>query len=136
MNTKTKGDISEAAVLSALIKAGYVVLLPWGDKERYDLVVDHNGQFYRVQVKTGRYKNGCVRFFSCSKHARQGHRESYVGQIEYFAVYSFKLDKCYLIPIQDSCETETSLRVEPTKNQQDYKVRWAKDYEINSMSLV
>ncbi len=31
---------------------GLVVSKPWGDSERYDVGVEHNGQYQRVQVKS------------------------------------------------------------------------------------
>jgi hypothetical protein len=42
-----------------------------------------------------------------------------------------KRHKCYLIPVGevDGCST-ISLRLEPTRNNQAAKVRWASDYEM------
>lgn len=74
--------------------------------------------------------------YSSSVNQRKRVRESYVGQIEYFAVYCLDLDKVYIVPISEACQHETSLRVTDTKNNQDYGVRWARDYELNSASLV
>lgn len=52
MQTKIKGDISEAKALFEFQKRNIPVLLPWGDKERYDMVIELSNHFFRVQVKT------------------------------------------------------------------------------------
>jgi hypothetical protein len=38
-NTKSIGEISEAIVMAEFLKAGFPVLLPFGDNRRYDMVV-------------------------------------------------------------------------------------------------
>jgi hypothetical protein len=53
MNTKQLGDETEAHVLTALIGAGYTVSVPFGDNERYDLVLDTGERFLKAQCKTG-----------------------------------------------------------------------------------
>lgn len=52
MHTKQIGDISEAMVAAVLLRSGRVILKPIGDNQRYDLVIDNNGKFLRVQCKT------------------------------------------------------------------------------------
>ncbi len=129
MNTKTKGDISEAAVVAALLQAGYTVSPTWGDNSRYDLVID-DGKLHRVQVKTGRVRNGCILFNVCSINLRTQVSEDYHGQVEYFGVFVSELNKCYLVPIKDTGSSIMSLRLVPTKNNQVKRIWWASDYEI------
>ncbi|MCU0641159.1 MAG: group I intron-associated PD-(D/E)XK endonuclease [Candidatus Margulisbacteria bacterium] len=50
-DTKLKADIAEAAVTTELLKRGYSVLHPVGDRLPYDLAFDLNGQLIRIQVK-------------------------------------------------------------------------------------
>jgi len=52
------GTRTEAVVLAELVKRGYRVLLPFGHNHRYDLVLDVEGRFVRVQCKTGRLSRG------------------------------------------------------------------------------
>jgi hypothetical protein len=48
-----------------------------------------------------------------------------------FGVYCPQTNRVYLVPIEEcSNYNECSLRVEPAKNNQQRKVRWAKQYEI------
>lgn len=58
-NPSAIGDLAEAAVLHALVRAGRNVLQPFGNRLRYDLVVhEADGTFSRIQVKTGQLIKG------------------------------------------------------------------------------
>lgn len=87
-NPLINGEIAEAAVTLALLQKGKVVLHPHGNGQRYDLVIDDNGQFHRIQVKAGWLANDrtIIRFVACSNNKGYS-RRSYQGQIEFFAVY-------------------------------------------------
>lgn len=131
MNTKDKGDVTEAMVLSALVKAGKTVLKPWGDNKRYDLVIDEGDQFVRIQCKTGRLRDGSVIFKAASFQTNRGNnvvKKDYIGQADKFGVYCPDNGKVYLVPVV--LKSEVALRVEPTSNNQRKRIRWAKDYEI------
>lgn len=128
VNTKDIGDRSEAMVLATLLKLGKVVLTPHGDNRRYDLVVDDDGKFVRIQVKTGRLKNGAVVAPTASTYAhRGGQRRGYIGQADLFAIYCPETDQVYLVPVADAPSAEIALRVDaPLRNLAG--VRWAKDF--------
>ncbi|HLX41319.1 MAG TPA: group I intron-associated PD-(D/E)XK endonuclease [Ktedonobacteraceae bacterium] len=135
-HTQKTGDISESAVVTRLLQCGYDVLLPYGQMHRYDLAIEHaDGQFWRVQVKTGwlNEDQSVIQFASSSsmnytvKH--RGSR-SYRGQCEYFAVYVEALNKVYFIPVDEVSLARSTLRLTPSKNNQEKHVRWAKDYEL------
>lgn len=135
-HTQKTGDISESAVVTRLLQRGYDVLLPYGQMHRYDLVIEHaDGQFWRVQVKTGwlNEDQSVIEFATSSsmnytvKH--KGAR-SYRGQCEYFAIYVEALNKVYFIPVDAVSSVRSTLRLTPSKNNQEKHVRWAKDYEL------
>jgi PD-(D/E)XK nuclease superfamily protein len=132
-DNKSVGERSEVAISARFIELGYYVARPIGDSHRYDLIVeDANENLYRVQCKTGRIKQGCVFFKALSSYAhhRKGGSRNYRGQIDYFAVYAPTIKKFYLVPVDLVGTTEGILRLEPTKNNQEKFVRWAKDYEL------
>jgi len=132
MNTKAKGDVSEAMVTAALLQRGEVILVPFGDNQRYDLVIDRADTFLRVQVKSGRLRDGAILFNTRSNHYHRGKGyRSYEGQIEFFGVYCPETGTCYLVPI-DACGglQVGSLRVEATKNGQKTGIRWASEFRI------
>ena len=131
-STKKQGTVCVGAVFAKLLKAGRTILLPVGDNERYDLVIEEDGLFERVQCKAGRLKHGAVVFDVSSTNLKNGNwvRHHYHGQVEKFAVYCQELDRVYMIPIVDLPKIVGTLRTEPTKNKQVKKIRWAKDYEL------
>ena len=130
-NTKRKGDVSEARVLSALLNLGYMVSVPFGENQRYDLVIDNGSVLSRVQVKTGRLRNGVVLFSTVSTHGHRGHPgRPYHGQVQYFAVYCPDTEKVYVVPESHLTKSLGTLRIAPTKNNVAKTVRWAAAYEL------
>jgi PD-(D/E)XK endonuclease len=132
--TKSIGDRSEAIVLAALVKHGYLVSIPFGENHRYDLIADDGDRLYRIQVKTGRIIGGIIKF-ACSSvhyHRRSGVTaiRSYFGQIEFLAVFCPGNGKVYLVPESELVATQGHLRIAPTRNRQMQKIRWASEYEL------
>jgi len=130
MNTKAKGEISEGHVISHLLKRGYVVSIPFGNNQRYDLVMDDGERLWRAQVKTARLKGGCV-VFNCSNNGYNGVRKTYHGQIDLFLAYCPDIDRVYRVPIEKATSTEMMLRIEPAKPRgPKTTIKWASDYEM------
>lgn len=132
-DTNAIGEISESAITTRFLQLGYLVLTPYGGNQRYDLVIeDEEGQFWRVQCKTGWIEeNGAILVFKTANH--NGQRRDwrhYRGQCDYFAVYNEELNKVYLISVDEVGTAQVNLRLLPTKNSQEKNVRWAKDYEL------
>ncbi|AZH24332.1 group I intron-associated PD-(D/E)XK endonuclease [Haloplanus aerogenes] len=130
---KTRGQQSEAAVLHAFVRHEIPVLQPFGDNERYDIVVEISDTFYKIQVKTGRLENGRIQFETRSTGTltRQIEKESYEGQIDAFAVYSPDSGDTYVVPISDAPSTSMSLRItDPEKASPN--INWADDFGIDS----
>jgi hypothetical protein len=131
-NTKRIGDLSEIMVLSALIRAGYYVSIPFGENHRYDLIAEKDNVLYKIQVKSGRLRKGAILFACYSSHAhRGGGMRRYTGEIDLFGVYCADVDGVYLIPAADVSAWSWSLRVESPKNGQSKKVRWASRYLLD-----
>ena len=133
-DTKSKGDLSELIVAVALTRAGYAVSKPLGENQRYDLIADDGERLHRVQVKTGRMRNGVVKFNCSSTH---GHRRtgnlatrSYAGQIELLAVYCSENEKVYVVPEADLTRTKIQLRLVAPRNNMKKTIRWASRYEL------
>src|SRR5690242_7410881 len=78
--------------MAEFLKAGFPVLLPFGENRRYDMVVDVGGRLLRVQCKTaspcGNGDRSAIRFHAYShrfvNREYQG-REAYSGQADLFA---------------------------------------------------
>ena len=137
---KTKGDRTALAVMIALQDAGFGVALPFGENTRYDLVIDDGRSLARVQCKTGRLREGAVRWNACSNYAHHANprmaQRDYIGEIDYFAVYCPETSGVYLVPIQHAqVRTKGSLRVRPPRNNQRRLIRLAREYEIGRVDI-
>ncbi len=67
-DSNEKGQISESAIITRFLQHGYVVLMPYGGSQRYDLLIeDVDGQFWRIQCKSGWIENGAI-YFDTANH--------------------------------------------------------------------
>jgi hypothetical protein len=131
------GAISQAKVMAALVEAGKIVLFPYVNVRPYDLVIEEEGKFLRVQCKTGRLYRGAI--FFRPHRLRAAKRETgwkrritdYCGEVDLFGVYCPDTGGVYLVPIADvAIKYGCCLRLTPAKNNQNKRIRWAKDYAV------
>lgn len=133
-DTKLKGNITELETAVALIRRNCGVCMPYGDRNRYDLVADIDGKFVRIQCKTSRTTDGGKTFkfstrSSCVKDGRRGHKKYSPDEVDYLAtVFN---NKCYLVPVTDDLTIDKTLRVVETNNSQSKNINWAKDFTVD-----
>ncbi len=133
MDTRSRGDIAEAAVLHTLTAAGVPILLPFGRFGPYDLVAEPRpGEFVRIQVKSGRRRagSGCVEFNCCATDHGNG-RGRYAGRADVFAVHVHETADQFIVPVADARASKMYLRLSPTRNNQRANVRWAADHRVD-----
>ena len=122
----------------ALHESGCQVSIPFGENTRYDLVLDDGARLLRLQCKTGRMRFGAVEFATASSYAHHPNEKPtqrhYRGQIDGFAVYCRETGGVYLIPIEDLPLDRAYLRVREPRNGQRKRVRFARDYEIATVT--
>lgn len=106
LHPKAIGDQTQAMVLARLVQVYPAVLMPFGENTRYDLVIDDGERFIKVQCKTGRLKNGAIRFNTCSftyhhpnNRGMVVYQHDYIGQVDMFGVYCPETDGVYIVPI-------------------------------------
>lgn len=132
MNTKRKGNITEALILSEFIKRGIPTLIPFGDAEPYDLVIDYKDRFIKIQCKTCRIYRKNIEFNTvCTSHNTKNYIDNhYEGKIDFFAtIYNGIV---YLVPIEESTKTKCRLRINgPNKN--GPKGKQAIEYELDKI---
>jgi hypothetical protein len=119
---KAIGDRSTLAIMLALKDAGYALLLPFGENTRYDLVIDDGNGLRRVQCKTGRLRDGAIRFATCSAYGHHRNpataRRSYTGQIDAFAIHCPETGGVYLVSIDDlPVKAQGTLRINAPEEQ-------------------
>jgi hypothetical protein len=126
---------SETAILATLVRLGYDVLVPHGSNHRYDFVVDAGSAFLRVQCKTGVERADTIVFRSQSvrSNTRETCRRLYIGEVDFFAVYSPVSDGVFMVPCDETTRGHTTLRLHATANNQTRGIRWAADYLLGPM---
>ena len=132
MDTRTRGDIAEAAVLHSLTAAGLLVLTPFGRFGPYDLVVEtFPGAFVRIQVKSGRIRKGCVEF-NCRGTDHGSGPSSYDGRADVFAVHVHATGEQFVVPVAEALAHKMNLRIVPAANNQRVNIRFAADYLLSN----
>jgi hypothetical protein len=135
------GRQGETFVTARLMAVGYIVLIPVDGTQRYDMVIeDANRQFWRIQCKKGRFKEGegVVEFtLRSSGSFRQGKwaPQSYKNDaIDYFAICCRELNKVYLVPSNLVGVNTAWLRISEPKSKRrggrNLPTKWAADYEL------
>lgn len=136
MTPSARGGLTEAVILSALVKAGYTVLVPFG-VARYDLAFDAGDStgIKTVQCKTARIdpRGGCIVWWTASYNRVTGERSSYTGEADYFGVWCPGTDDAYLVPVKEVASREGRLRFTPTVNNQQAGIRYAEHYKIKGL---
>lgn len=130
-HTKTNGDLAVLKAQVDLFEKGYMILLPQTEHSPFDLVVYKENQFTRVQVKYRHLnKRGCLDIkFSNSYSTKNGVQTKPVDktQVDLYCVYCPETDKCYYFNPSLFGKSLT-LRIEPTKNNQQIGVYYAQNY--------
>ena len=135
MDTKLKADIAESAVVTELLKRGFRVLRPLGDRLPYDLGVDLQGKLIRIQVKSAWFnaKDNCyvIDARRTKTNRRRMLRKRYSENDFDFAIICIAdLNVFYVMPISAfSSYVSTITFVESDKRQRkpksaNYRERW------------
>ena len=133
MQTREKGNLTEAKILAALVDAGYLVSMPFGEGHKYDFIIDDSVSLRRVQCKTGRVKKGVLLFNSYSQSGNGATKQGYHGLADLFAVLNPESGAVYLVPVERFGTTGVTLRLRPTLSGQVQNVNWAVDYLLSPL---
>jgi len=106
MDKVLKGDLSKAFVIAKLLKEGYRVLEPVSENSRYDLVVELDNKFFRIQVKTIYFKNDLQVYemicYSTTKRNKKHIKSKYTEkEVDFIIGYNQDTDEAYTFPIKD-----------------------------------
>jgi prevent-host-death family protein len=135
LSTNEKGDVAEAEIALAAIRAGCTVARPLTDHPPYDLVIEVGDRLLRVQCKWAALQRGVVeiRLGRCRHSPTQGYvRNSYrADEIDAIAAYCDDLKECFLVPV-DLVDGQDwlSLRVDPPRNSQRAALHFAADHSL------
>lgn len=128
---KQKGNVGEAKCLAKMIELGISVAIPFGDNDRYDLIIDYKG-LKKIQVKYSSQQDspGSVIFktSSSTNHTTNKHYSTYENDIDGFLLYNSITDEVYYLPIETIGNKKTiTIRMEPAKNNQTKNCIMAQD---------
>lgn len=124
LNPSQIGFTTELKCQIFLIEQGWNVLLPIGNYQKYDIVIEKNNKFYRIQVKhateqdTGFLVRTRYEVRDNGKTKKQAYQE---GDCDYFMT-EFK-GKFYIFPIFGTTETKfwtVPVRLSTQKVAQDF----------------
>ena len=136
MSTKYLGNLTELQCITRFYELGFPVSIPYGDSEKYDMVLDVSGKLYRLQCKHANpHKNndGIVDYIIIHTTWSSGYtrnrpykRNQYSKEdCDYFVTHYE--GKNYLIPVEQ-CSNAKSLRIIPPKNGQIKGINFLKDF--------
>ena len=128
-----RGQITELLVMAELMKYGNVSV-PYGNNCRYDCILEKNGVFRRIQVKTARTLDD-NRFLVPFSNNKIGHnkntRKPYTKEdVDYIATYYNS--KLYVFPIGSRVNAIT-ISFEYPSNGLKKKINLAEDYEADKI---
>ena len=97
LRAKNLGDLGELAFMRKAASMGFAVAKPWGDTDRYDVIVRSEKMFWRVQVKsviTSRPSRQSYRV----KTTRGANSTYSAEEIDFLVAYVFPKDAWYIFP--------------------------------------
>lgn len=128
LSTNQRGELAQLKVQERAISLGYTLSIPTIDC-RYDLVIDNNGKFTRVQIKhvTDNKKNNSVRLKLEKKEGKK--KVGYTkDEIDLILVYVDSIDKILQIkPAQFHNKKKLSIKVRGT-NRNLKTENWYEDF--------
>ena len=135
-DTKQVGNLTELQCITRLYELGHSISIPYGDSEKYDFILDVNGNLYKIQCKHAdvhKNEDGEDDYILLNTSWMSGYtkgndweRHIYTkNEIDYFA--TFYNGKSYLIPVEE-CNTQKLLRILPSKNNQIKGINYLTNY--------
>lgn len=136
MDTKHIGNLTELQCITRFYELGFPVSIPYGDSEKYDMILDISGNLYRLQCKHAKvHKNeeNLIDYITIkttwqsgyTKHSSYKRNQYTKKDCDYFVTYYE--GRNYLIPVEE-CSNEKNLRILKPKNNQIKGINFLKDF--------
>lgn len=136
MENKHIGNLTELQCMTRFYELGYSVSIPYGDSEKYDMILDCNKKLYKLQCKHAKEfftEDGTLSYLKIktswqsgyTKNSPYKHNKYSEEDVDYFVTHY--QDKNYLIPVNE-CSTEKILRILPPKNGQTKGISFLVNY--------
>ena len=129
------GEITEQQVAVEFLKLGVLISKPLVQSSKYDFVADINHNLYKIQVKTGTFKeNAYLEFATSTSHTNtKGTLNLHYSEedVDFFA--TMYEGECYLIPYRLCGKRSQRIRFVPTKSGQTKGILFAKDFHLEDI---
>jgi PD-(D/E)XK endonuclease len=100
--SKRKGMMAELIFVVKAASMGFAVSKPYGDSEPYDLIVEHNGRVFRIQVKSVFTTSRWGYSVSVARNRQHKPIVPYSAQeIDFLAAYVVAHDAWYIVPVAE-----------------------------------
>ncbi|MFY9911045.1 MAG: group I intron-associated PD-(D/E)XK endonuclease [Candidatus Sulfotelmatobacter sp.] len=97
LSKKQLGELAELAFMRKAASMGFAVAKPWGDSDRYDVIIRFEKMFWRVQVKSVITPKPSLRSYRV-KTTRGANGAYSSDEIDFLAAYVFPTDCWYIFP--------------------------------------
>ena len=124
-NTKSYGDYAVSLATVYFLSQNYQVLFPYGDRGNYDLAIEKESVFQKIQCKWKTQLKKPQKYYRVSLHVCGSYRkENHIAQMVVHKYTKEDFDllwvatpiSCYLIPSKDifiNAETKSDLKLYP-----------------------
>jgi len=127
-STHQKGLYGEIAFTLRLLKKGFTVLQPVNPNSSYDLVIEKDSNFQRIQVK---YLSATHDRFRVELERPKKHVSYRDRGVDALGIFESTQEKYYLIPISAiTSKSDFWLRIGKPKNNQVRGIHFAQEFEI------
>lgn len=133
--TKQKGDVAEYRVIAELLRRGFSVLSPCGDRLPYDLALDIDGRLVKIQVKLAWHYEKCNSYIVDVRRS-QTNRKIYKktkyceSDFDFLIAYIPDGDVFYIFPADFACSFAGGITMTEGEQRQrrpksaDYREAW------------
>lgn len=134
-HTKNIGNIGEAVAIAEFSKLNIPVLLPFGDNLPYDMVIELNGVFKRIQVKTTELIKDDKMIFrtNVTDPFNLTNRKYSNTEVDYFFLYCIENGYVGLLPYSEYTGRDTHIRLTVPKNNQTKGIKMYYDYTLEKV---
>jgi PD-(D/E)XK endonuclease len=94
---KRRGEWAELLFMTVASGRGFNIAKPWGESPRYDVAIEQDGRFLRVQVKSTEMWLGTC--YLCQLYSF-GRRAYNPKEIDFYAIYVLPADVWYIFPVK------------------------------------
>ncbi len=105
--SKQCGELGEIAFMHRAATLGLRVSQPFGDSDRYDMIVDNGERLWRMQIKTTSNLRGRRSYLvNCGRRVKKPGQKSTVAvpytaaEIDFLAIYIIPEEAWYIMPVQ------------------------------------